>query len=184
MFQSYFYRVSQKKVCFKILVWNWFVRLSQREPCPKDWSALRWPWIERTIQFQRRILKQTFIWDTLYKKNLWNCCEVAWRVFPLERKMQIYWVAKIADQSRDLGSRKSNCLTTVKGFFQMWTMCIGCRHMFRAGLTFILSRSICALDSNSEETDMGNGVFCNQIACNFEWLVSIREGLAEKKLTR
>ena len=61
---------------------------------------------------------------------------------------------------------------------------IGCRHMFRAGLTFILSRSISALDSNSEETDMGNGVFGNQIACNFDWIVSIREGLAEKKLTR
>ena len=61
---------------------------------------------------------------------------------------------------------------------------IGCRHMFRAGLTFILSRSICALDSNSEETDKGNGVFWNQIACNFDWLVSIRERLAEKKLTR
>ena len=38
---------------------------------------------------------------------------------------------------------------------------IGCRHMFRAGLTFILSRSICALDSNSEETDMESEVFGN-----------------------
>ena len=61
---------------------------------------------------------------------------------------------------------------------------IGCRHMFRAGLTFILSRSICALDSNSEETDMESGVFGKQIACNFDWIISIREGLAEKKLTR
>ena len=61
---------------------------------------------------------------------------------------------------------------------------IGCRHMFRAGLTFILSRSIYALDSNSEELDRGNGVFGNQIACNFDWIVSIIEGLAEKKLTR
>ena len=56
--------------------------------------------------------------------------------------------------------------------------------MFHAGLAFILSRSICALDSNSEETDMGNGVFGNQIACNFDWIVSIIEGLAEEKLTR
>ena len=61
---------------------------------------------------------------------------------------------------------------------------IGCRHMFCAGLAFILSRSISALDSNSEETDMGNGVFGNQIACNFDWIVSTIEGLAEKKLTR
>ena len=38
---------------------------------------------------------------------------------------------------------------------------IGCRHMFRAGLTFILSRSIYALDSNSEETDMESEVFGN-----------------------
>ena len=60
---------------------------------------------------------------------------------------------------------------------------IGCRHMFRAGLTFILSRSIYALDSNSEETDMGNGGFGNQIACNFDWIVFIREGLVEMKLT-
>ena len=38
---------------------------------------------------------------------------------------------------------------------------IGCRHMFHAGLAFILSRSICALDSNSEETDMESEVFGN-----------------------
>ena len=120
VFQSYFYRVSQKKS----LLLNPLLKLI----CPfvtkgtllKDW----WPWIERSIHFRRRILKPSFVWDSLYKKNLWNCCEVAWRVFPLVRKTQIYWVAKIADQSRDLlGSRKSNCLTTVNGYFFRCGLC-------------------------------------------------------------
>ena len=38
---------------------------------------------------------------------------------------------------------------------------ISCRHMYRAGLAFILSRPISALDSNSEETDLESGVFGN-----------------------
>ena len=169
VFQSHFYRVLLNPP-FKLTC-----PLVTKGTLPKDW----WPWIKRTIQFQRRILKPSFVWDTLYKKNLWNCCEVAWRVFPLVRKTQIYWVAKIADQSRDLlGSRKSNCLTTVNGLFFLnvgYVQSIDCRHMFHAGLAFILSRPICALDSNREETDMESGVFGNQIACNFDWIISIRK---------
>ena len=122
VFQSYFYRASQKKS----LLLSPLLKLI----CPfhtKGTLLKRLVGVDRTDNSlpERNIKAKFCLGHPVQKQNLWNCCEVASRVFPLMRKMQIYWVAKIADQSRDLlGSRKSNCLTTVNGlFFQMWAMC-------------------------------------------------------------